>query len=138
MNFYGIVNGNNTAYYLRSGSPTNLADYTSASFTYSESNYMTQSSVQLAGNLSADLSKIITQKYIAMFQNSGWEPFFNFRRTGFPTLTGGVGVGNGGVLPKRWAYATAEQNVNNANWKAALTKQGFNNDDLNGLMWLIK
>ncbi|HCT21801.1 MAG TPA: SusD/RagB family nutrient-binding outer membrane lipoprotein [Chitinophagaceae bacterium] len=138
VNFYGIVNGNNTAYYLRSGSPTNLADYTSASFTYSESNYMTQTSVQLEGNLSADLSKIVTQKYIAMFQNSGWEPYFNFRRTGFPTLTGGVGIGNGGVLPKRWAYATAEQNVNNANWKAALTKQGFNNDDLNGLMWLIK
>jgi hypothetical protein len=73
-----------------------------------------------------------------MFQNSSWEPYFNFRRTGFPMLTGGVGVGNGGVLPKRWAYATSEQNVNNANWKAAITKQGFTNDDLNGLMWIIK
>ena len=135
--FYGIVQGNNTTYYLRSGSPTNLADYTTATFSYDEAAYLAQTSVQLLGSI-ADLEKIVTQKYIAMFQNSCWEPYFNFRRTGFPALTGGVGVGNGGVLPKRWSYATSEQNVNNANWKAAITKQGFNNDDINGVMWIIK
>jgi len=137
ISFYGIVEGNNTTYYLRSGSPTNLADYTTASFSHNESTYMTQAAVQLSGSI-ADIEKIITQKYIAMFQNSCWEPYFNFRRTGFPALTGGVGVGNGGILPKRWSYATSEQNVNNTNWKAAITKQGFTNDDLNGIMWIIK
>ena len=137
ISFYGIVNGTNTTYYLRSGSPTNTNDYTTATFTYNEANYIAQPSVQLTGAVS-DIEKIVSQKYIAMFQNSSWEPYFNFRRTGFPMLTGGVGVGNGGVLPKRWAYATSEQNVNNANWKAAITKQGFANDDLNGLMWIIK
>jgi hypothetical protein len=137
ISFYGIVEGNNTTYYLRSGSPTNLTDYTTASFSHNESTYMTQPAVQLSGSI-ADIEKIITQKYIAMFQNSCWEPYFNFRRTGFPALTGGVGVGNGGILPKRWSYATSEQNVNNENWKAAITKQGFNNDDLNGIMWMIK
>lgn len=137
ISFYGIVEGNNTTYYLRSGSPTNMADYTTASFSHNESTYMTQPAVQLSGSI-VDIEKIVTQKYIAMFQNSCWEPYFNFRRTGFPALTGGVGVGNGGILPKRWSYATSEQNVNNTNWKAAITKQGFTNDDLNGIMWIIK
>jgi hypothetical protein len=137
ISFYGIVEGNNSTFYLRSGSPTNMADYTSATFTHTESAYLAQSAVQLSGS-TADIEKIVSQKYIAMFQNSCWEPYFNFRRTGFPTLTGGVGVGNSGILPKRWSYATSEQNVNSANWKAAITKQGFANDDLNGVMWMIK
>ncbi|MNF00219.1 Starch-binding associating with outer membrane [compost metagenome] len=47
------------------------------------------------------LTKILTQKYIAFYMNSSWEPFFEQRRTGVPVLRVGPGTLNGGKVPKR-------------------------------------
>jgi hypothetical protein len=55
-----------------------------------------------------------------------------------PVFQGGSGVGNNGVVPKRWAYPVSEQTQNTTNWNAALTAQGFTADDLNQTMWLLK
>ena len=37
--------------------------------------------VKCAGNTAAGLTQILTQKYVAFFQNSGLEAFYNQRRT---------------------------------------------------------
>ena len=39
------------------------------------------------------------KEYLAMFENSGYEGYFNWRRTGVPAFLGGSGVGNNGVSP---------------------------------------
>ncbi len=87
---------------------------------------------------STGFDQILLQKYLAMFQNSGWEAYFNYRRTGVPAFKGGTGVGNNGNIPKRWGYPNSEQNQNGGNWKTAVSNQGFTADDINGVMWLLK
>ncbi|MBC7758425.1 MAG: hypothetical protein H7069_06185, partial [Phormidesmis sp. FL-bin-119] len=42
---------------------------------------------------------MLVQKYLSFFQNSGWEVYFNYRRTGVPAFSGGIGVGNNGSIP---------------------------------------
>jgi len=80
----------------------------------------------------------VMQKYIACFENSGYEAYYNQRRTGVPAFQGGSGVGNNGVVPVRWAYPVSEQTQNAANWRAALANQKFSADDLNQVMWLLQ
>jgi hypothetical protein len=105
--------------------------------TTSISNYLAQPSVSYVGNNAAGLNQILTQKYIAFWQNSNWEAFFNQRRTGVPTFLTGAGTGNGGKVPARWQYPIAEQAANTSNYNAAVQSQ-FGTDDLNGVMWILK
>lgn len=133
--FYGIVNGVNTGYYLPIGKQ--LGDWTTVNYNFDFETYYNQAGVKYESGTTG-LNKILTQKYLGFFQNSGWEPFFNSRRTGTPVLTGGIGVGNNGVIPKRWTYPSAELNRNGANLKEALDRQFGGTDDINGEIWLIK
>jgi hypothetical protein len=135
LSFYGIADGANSVNYLRSGQ--SLGSWTAASFNFNFNTFYAQTNVQYEAG-AAGLNKIILQKYIAFFQNSGWETYYNFRRTGIPAFSGGVGIGNNGVVPVRWSYPGSEENVNKANWKAAVDKQFAGADNLNGQMWLIK
>ena len=139
MSFYGIdiTQSNFTAYFLPAGanSVTQVAPYP---FTFSFSNYYNQPSVKLSSTASTAISQIVLQKYIACFENSGYEPYYNWRRTGVPAFQSGAGVGNNGVIPKRWAYPVSEQTQNKANWNAALSAQQYSADDLNQTMWLLK
>ena len=116
---------------------TKVGSYTTYPFTFDFTAYYNGASVKYTAGATG-LNQIILQKYIAMFQNSGWEAYFNYRRTGVPAFQSGTGIGNNGVIPKRWAYPVNEQSVNGANWKAALANQQFATDDLNGTMWLLK
>jgi len=116
---------------------TSVGSYTTYPFTFDFNAYYSKPAVQYVAGATG-LNQIILQKYLAMFQNSGWEAYFNYRRTGVPAFQTGTGVGNNGVIPKRWAYPVNEQSVNSANWKAALANQQFSTDDLNGTMWLLK
>lgn len=139
MSFYGIdiTQSNFTAYFLPVGanSVTQVAPYP---FTFSFSNYYAQPSVKFSSTPSIAISQIVLQKYIACFENSGYEPYYNWRRTGVPAFQSGAGVGNNGVIPKRWAYPVSEQTQNKANWNAALSAQQYSADDLNQTMWLLK
>jgi hypothetical protein len=139
MSFYGIdiTQSNFTAYFLPVGanSVTQVAPYP---FTFSFSNYYAQPSVKFSSTPSTAISQIVLQKYIACFENSGYEPYYNWRRTGVPAFQSGAGVGNNGVIPKRWAYPVSEQTQNKANWNAALSAQQYSADDLNQTMWLLK
>jgi len=84
------------------------------------------------------LTKILTQKYIAFYMNSSWEPFFEQRRTGIPVLRVGPGTLNGGKVPKRWQYPLSESQYNETNLDAAVKRQFTEGDNVNAAMWLIK
>lgn len=101
--------------------------------------YYAQSSVKLSSTAATALTQILTQKYLAFFQNSGWEAYNNYRRTGVPTFLTGAGTANSGRIAKRWQYPSSERTTNVANYKAALTSQfGAETDDINSDMWIIK
>ncbi|HTF17702.1 MAG TPA: SusD/RagB family nutrient-binding outer membrane lipoprotein, partial [Chryseolinea sp.] len=112
------------------------ADDVLATTTVSVTDYLAQPDVKYAGANDAGLKQIITQKYIAFFQNSGQEAYFNFRRTGFPIFDKGPGTGNGGNIPRRWLYPLSEATNNTANYNAALARQfGSAVDDLDNDLW---
>jgi len=101
--------------------------------------FQNQPSVIYAGNNAAGLKQILEQKYVAFFQNSGWQPFYEQRRTGIPAFLTGPGNENDGLIPKRWMYPSGESNINAANLQAALQSQYGGADDINtGIMWLIR
>ena len=109
MNFYGI---------------TNIEDY------------LANPEVQLES--ASDIASILSQKHIALFVNTGWQTFYDQRRTGFPEFnTDGGGVLNNGKIPKRFMYPQNEI-VNNAeNLKNAINSQFLNGDNINEVMWLL-
>ena len=85
------------------------------------------------------IEMIITQKYINFFMNGGWEAFYNNLRTGFPEFdVDGGGVLNNGQVPKRWMYPQDELNLNTQNVESAISRQYAGDDDINGVMWLLK
>lgn len=85
------------------------------------------------------LSAILTQKYIASFMNSGWNSFYEQRRTGLPVFdVSGGGVLNNKQIPKRWMYPEAELQTNQAHVNEAITGQFSGGDNVNGVMWLLK
>lgn len=84
------------------------------------------------------IQQIIIQKYIALFMHSGWEAFFEQRRTGFPELNVGPGTYNNGLVPKRWLYPQSEYDYNKQNVEAAVERQFGGNDSVNGVMWILQ
>lgn len=90
------------------------------------------------GNNEKGLQKILEQKYMAFFENSGRQAFYEYRRTGIPAFDIGQANANNNQIPVRWAYPTTEYTTNEANVKAALKAQFNGADTQNGVMWLIK
>jgi len=98
--------------------------------------YLAQPAVQLQAG--QELKAIITQKYIACFVNTGWLPFYEQRRTGFPVFdVSGAGVLNNHQVPKRWMYPENEFDLNRENVTAAISRQYPSGDNINGQMWLL-
>jgi hypothetical protein len=88
---------------------------------------------------SNQIKSISEQKHIAMFMNTGWQIFYEQRRTGFPEFdVSGGGVLNGGRIPKRWMYPDNEATNNPQNLQEAISRQYPEGDNVNGEMWLIK
>ena len=96
--------------------------------------------VAYAGDNATGLAQILTQKYVAFFNNSGWEAFYNYRRTGLPALQqGGSGIGTpNSLIPRRWQYPATESAYNTANYQSALSTQFGGNDDPSKDTWLTK
>jgi hypothetical protein len=139
MTFYGIdiTKTSFTTYFLPPGN-SSVTQVKPFPFTFDFNAYYAQPTVQLSNVPAIAINQIVLQKYIVSFQNSGYEPYYNWRRTGIPAFEGGTGVGNNGIVPVRWAYPVNEQTQNTTNWDAALKAQGFTQDDLNQMMWLLK
>ena len=140
MASYGIpVNGTFTAYFYRPGS-TSVAvasNYDTYQITANWAAYYAQAGVQYAGGTTG-LTQILQQKYIALFRHSGLESYYTYRRTGIPKFTTGPGTDNGQRIALRFQYPLVERTANATNYKAALASQYSGNDDINGVMWLLK
>lgn len=99
--------------------------------------YLAQSSTKL--NNGDPIRQIITQKYIASFFNSGWQSFYEQRRTGFPVFdVSGAGMLNDRKIPKRWMYPETELQLNQQHVAEAISRQFPEGDNINGVMWLLK
>ena len=133
--FYGIVEGANTMTYSKTGSK-DAADFITYTVNFNFDSYYAQPSVQLDAN--SAIEKILSQKYVAFFMNSGMEAYFNWRRTGFPVFSTGVGNGNSSRIALRWIYPTTERTANAANYSVAITNQFAGKDDINDIIWLNK
>ncbi|MGF1637701.1 MAG: SusD/RagB family nutrient-binding outer membrane lipoprotein, partial [Cyclobacteriaceae bacterium] len=70
--------------------------------TISIADFMENEQVVYKGNNAEGLEQILKQKFVSMWQNSGWEPFFNYRRTGIPAFSVGVGTNAQERIPLRW------------------------------------
>jgi hypothetical protein len=135
----GWITGNADTYY-RNGIMASL-EFSNFNSTYSTTdinNYLAQTLVTSL-QTGTEIKQIITQKYISMFMNTGWQPFFEQRRTGFPVFdVTGSGILNGGNVPKRWMYPSDEYLNNGANVENAVKSQYTNGDDINSLMWILQ
>ncbi|RYE15054.1 MAG: SusD/RagB family nutrient-binding outer membrane lipoprotein, partial [Sphingobacteriales bacterium] len=137
MTFYSVpLKGSMTVYSLPLGAKP-VGPYVTNTVNVDYDEYYAQQKVKYAGNSAEGLKQIIEQKYIAFYLNSGLEAYYNWRRTGFPTFSTGVGTGNNGKIALRYKYPAAEQSANTANYNEAI-KQYNNVDDVNGVMWLLK
>ncbi|MGY3055117.1 hypothetical protein ACVWYG_003328 [Pedobacter sp. UYEF25] len=140
MASYGIPeNGSFAAYFYRPGSTdvTKLANYDTYNITVNFTGYYTQPTVKYVAG-SAGLNFILQQKYLALFRHSGLESYFTYRRTGVPTFNIGDATGNGGRIANRFQYPDAERTANTAHYQAALDAQFNGNDDINGVIWILK
>ena len=133
--FYGIKEGANTVTFQKPGGT--LAESVTYSVDFNYATYYAQPAVKYAGS-STGLNQILLQKYLAMYQNSGPEGYYNWRRTGVPTFHVGPGTGNSQRVALRFQYPSAERAVNKTNVEAAITSQFGGSDDINAKMWIIK
>jgi len=134
--FYGINDGANTVTFLKPNAL--LGDYVSYNINFNYADYFAQPAVQYAGNTTAGLTQILLQKYLAFGRNSGYEAYYQWRRTGVPAFLTGPGIGNSNVIPLRYQYPSNEKQTNGTNYTAAVQSQYGGNDNINAKMWVIQ
>ena len=140
MASYSIpTTGSFTAYFYRPGSTsvTTLGNYDAYTINTNWTTYYSQTAVKYAGGTTG-LTQILQQKYLALFRHSGLESYFTYRRTGVPTFTTGPGTDNGQRIALRFQYPASERTGNTTNYNSALASQYGGNDDINGIMWILK
>lgn len=140
MSAYGIPEtGNYTAYFYRPGSTdvTNSSNYDTFVIPVDFNTYYNQSTVKYTSGTTG-ITQILQQKYLALFRHSGLESYFTYRRTEIPAFTTGPGTGNGNRIAQRFKYPSAERTANAKNYQAALATQYNGNDDINGIMWILR
>ena len=81
------------------------------------------------------LERILLQKYYALFFVD-YQQWFEYRRTGLPTLPKGQDLQNGGVMPVRFKYPLVVQTNNGNNYRAAVERLGP--DNVNTKVWWEK
>ena len=133
LDWYGIKQGGTIVVNNNDGTKPNLG-----TATFDVNTFL--SNVTYAGDNATGLTQILNQKYVSFFLNSGFESYYQWRRTGVPTFKeGGVGIGTPTFkIPLRWQYPVDETTYNATNNKSALTSQYGGTDDLYAKMWLIK
>lgn len=135
--FYGIHDGSNTVTFLKKDGKLGEFETYTVNFTF-ESDYYAQTAVKYDGNTAKGLTQILTQKYLAYFRNSGFEAYYQYRRTGVPAFQVGPGTGNSQRIPKRFQYPNIERTTNGENLNQALTRQFNGVDDINLAPWIVK
>jgi hypothetical protein len=97
-------------------------------------NYLAKENVKLEDNFTLDtkMERIHLQKYYTLFFTD-FQQWFEYRRTGYPTLEKGPGLRNEGKMPARINYPLYVQSLNGANYQAAVAQQGP--DNINTKVW---
>jgi hypothetical protein len=97
-------------------------------------NYLSNNAVAWNDGESFDakLEKIMLQKYYTLFFTD-FQQWFEFRRTGRPTLPKGPGLQNGGEMPARFRFPVNLQSLNGTNYSSAVAAMG--GDDINTKVW---
>ncbi len=139
MEYYEIPeSGNLTVHFFKQGASISNADaYDIFTVPVDRNTYYNQMGVKYDGNTAVGLTQILEQKYLALFRHGGLESYFTYRRTGVPTFGTGPGTGNNQKIAMRFQYFDSEKTANTDNYKQALTVYD-SNDDINGLMWILK
>ncbi|MBA4166348.1 MAG: SusD/RagB family nutrient-binding outer membrane lipoprotein [Chitinophagaceae bacterium] len=138
MSFYGIPeSGVLNVYFLHPGASLGTYDNYTVNIDFNDY-YNNQASVKYNGNNATGLTQILQQKYLAMFRHSGLEAYYQFRRTGIPAFQTGPGTGNSQRIALRFPYPLIERTANAKNYADALNNQYAGNDDINGIMWILK
>ena len=81
------------------------------------------------------LERIMLQKYYALYFVD-FQQWFEYRRTGFPVLPPGAGMGNDKKMPSRFEYPLPVRTNNPAHYEEAKTSMG--GDDINVKVWWEK
>ncbi|HTI11919.1 MAG TPA: SusD/RagB family nutrient-binding outer membrane lipoprotein [Puia sp.] len=99
--------------------------------------YLANNTLNTAGTLDQQLGQIYTQFWVSIFPDAQ-EVYNNYRRTGYPALVPNNYPTNatGGQIFRRGLYPISEQNLNTANYQAAIAHQGP--DDLMTHIWWDK
>lgn len=125
----GLIQGNASDFY-ESGVNSSFAYYGLTT----PNAYLQQPLVFYSGSQTDKLRKIGVQKWIS-FYYTGYEAWFDWRRTGIPALDPAVSNQNGDKIPVRFVYPFIEQSLNSAARDEAVSRMG--GDDLNTRMWII-
>jgi len=104
--------------------------------------FLSMPSMQLVGDFNAKLKMVMEQKYIAEFLQLPWQPYYDYRRTGFPILPinpeTNLNFKEPTKIPVRWLYPDVEYNYNKEQVQKALNNQYEGVDEVNKLMWILK
>lgn len=140
-------------YYKRGieGSLRFVADYTPDNENYHHGRKITDEiiaqtlaneTIQLSGNFESDLKKIIEQKYVASFMQLPYQPYYDYRRTGYPhfpiSTETNMNSDEPTKIPMRWLYPQSEFDYNKENIEIAIKRQYEGDDDVNRLMWILQ
>jgi hypothetical protein len=87
--------------------------------------YVNNNPLNTAGTFDQQMGQIYTQFWVSIFPNAE-EVYNNYRRTGYPALVPNNYPTNatGGQIFRRCLYPISEQNLNSANYNAAVSRQG--------------
>lgn len=104
--------------------------------------YLNKPSIQLTGDFESQLEKVMEQKYIASFLQLPWQPYYDYRRTGYPVFPINPDTNQNfkepTKIPTRWLYPEVEFNYNKEQVQKALDNQYEGVDEVNKLMWLLR
>jgi hypothetical protein len=129
----GWWDGGDAESYYNQGISASLSYYSIPNDTINR--YLSGSHVSYTSQIG--LNQILFQKYIAQVYNSGYEPYFAQRRTGFPVLAvSGPGVPNHKEA-LRWQYPVTEYTLNKEKVDEAVTRQYPGGDIITEKMWLL-
>lgn len=97
--------------------------------------FLSSGAAQLNGSFEADLEKVITQKYIALFPLDSYEAFAEQRRTGYPKIWVGADPGDtGNKIPRRMNYPFDEKRINSASYAEVVGRMA-GGDVLTARVW---
>ncbi|WP_340105962.1 SusD/RagB family nutrient-binding outer membrane lipoprotein [Rhodohalobacter sp. 8-1] len=115
--------------------PYNNTGFNGVEITEADINAYVASQLPLSADFETALEQISEDRYVALFSR-GDEPYFEWRRTGYPLLDPGTRTDNytNGNIPRKAFYHESEQSLNNENWQEAGDRQG--DDGYNAEIWL--